>query len=153
MTKSLHFVHGVPHVLGVFIRTSRLDCVLQVSCDRTFVRSRLNFCVLFGLLSFLNGCAVGRAVFAGLSARAPEFDPRLANVVFVVDRVALGQIFLPVLRFSPVTIIAAFLHTHLYLDVAFIRRTNGEAMGTVQQQYYFGNRGSQDGRCFRPLHA
>ena len=114
-------------MLGVFIRTSRLDCVLQVSCDRTFVRSRLNFCVLFGLLSFFNGCAVGRAVFAGLSARAPEFDPRLANVVFVVDRVALGQIFLPVLRFSPVTIIAAFLHTHLYLDVAFIRRTNGEA--------------------------
>ena len=66
-----------------------------------------------------------KAVIAGLSPRATEFDPRLANVVFVVDRLALGQVFLQVIRCPPVTIIAPFLHTHLYLDVAFITKTNG----------------------------
>ena len=33
---------------------------------------------------------MAKAVMAGLSPGAPEFDPRLVNVVFVVDRVALG---------------------------------------------------------------
>ena len=109
--------------------------------------------VLSGLISFFNGCAMGKAIIAGLSPRAPEFDPRLVNVVFVVDRVALGQVFLPVFRFSPVTILAPFLHTNLYLHVAVIRRTNGWSLGTCQQQYYFGNQGSQDGRCLRPFRA
>lgn len=125
MSKSLHFVHGVPHVLGVFIRATRLDCVLQVPCDRPFVGSQLNFCVLFRLISFFNGCAICKAVIYGLSPRAPEFDPRLANVAFVVYKAELGQVFLPVFRFSPVIIIVPFLHTHLYLHVAFIRSTNG----------------------------
>ena len=31
---------------------------------------------------------------------------------FVVDKVALGQVFLPVLRFSPLSIIPPMLHTH-----------------------------------------
>jgi len=105
--------------------------------------------VLFVLISFFSGCAMAKAVIAGLSPRAPEFDPRLGNVVFVVDRVALGQVFLPVLRFSPFTILAPFIHIHLYLHVAGIRRS----LGTCQQQYYFGSWGSQDGRCFRPFHA
>jgi hypothetical protein len=34
-------------------------------------------------------------------------------VGFVVDKVALGQVFLRVLRFSPVTIIPPLLHIHL----------------------------------------
>jgi hypothetical protein len=56
---------------------------------------------------------MAKTVIAGLSPRAPELDPRLVNVVFVVDRVTMEQVFLPVLRFSPVTIIASFLHTRL----------------------------------------
>jgi hypothetical protein len=114
-----------------------------------FVRSQLNFCVLFGLISFFNDGAMAKAVISALSPWAPEFDPRLVSVVFVVDRVALGQVFLPVLRFSPVIIIVPFLHPHIYLHVAVIRWTNGRSVGTFQQQYYFGNRESQDVRCFR----
>jgi hypothetical protein len=42
----------------------------------------------------------------------------------VVDEVALGQILLPVLQFSPVTIIPQMLYTHLHLHVALTRSTN-----------------------------
>jgi branched-subunit amino acid transport protein len=41
---------------------------------------------------------------AGLSPRRPGFAARSVHVGFVVDKVALGQVFLRVLRFSPVSI-------------------------------------------------
>jgi hypothetical protein len=40
-----------------------------------------------------------RRLVAGLAPRASGFDPGLFNVVFVVDRVAQRQVFVPVLRF------------------------------------------------------
>jgi hypothetical protein len=46
-----------------------------------------------------------RSLIAGLSPRRPGFAPGSINVGFVVDKVALGQAFLRVLRFSPVNII------------------------------------------------
>ena len=45
-----------------------------------------------------------RRSVAGLSPRRPGFDPGSVHVGFVVDNVALGQVFLRVLRFSPVSI-------------------------------------------------
>jgi hypothetical protein len=45
-----------------------------------------------------------RSLVAGLSPRRPGFAPGSIHVGFVVDRVALGQVFLRVLRFSPVNI-------------------------------------------------
>jgi hypothetical protein len=39
--------------------------------------------------------------------------PRSVHVGFVVDKVALGQVFLWVLRFFPVNIIPPWLHTHI----------------------------------------
>ena len=41
-----------------------------------------------------------RKLFAGLSRRGPYFDPTSVHVWFVVEKVALGQFFLLVLRFS-----------------------------------------------------
>jgi hypothetical protein len=38
-------------------------------------------------------------------------QPRSVHVGFVVNKVALGQVFLPVLSFSPVNVIPAMLHT------------------------------------------
>jgi len=38
------------------------------------------------------------------------------HVVFVVDKVELAQVPLPVFRFSPVTVIPPKLRTHLHLD-------------------------------------
>jgi hypothetical protein len=45
-----------------------------------------------------------RSLVAGLSPRRPGFAPGSIRVGFVVDKVALGQVCLRVLRFSPVSI-------------------------------------------------
>jgi hypothetical protein len=45
-----------------------------------------------------------------LSPRRPGFDPGSVHVGFVVDKVALGQVFPRVLRFSPVDFIPLVLH-------------------------------------------
>jgi hypothetical protein len=51
-----------------------------------------------------------RRLAAGLPPRRPGFDPGSVRVVFVVDKVALGQVFPRVLRFSPVSFIPPVLH-------------------------------------------
>ena len=53
-----------------------------------------------------------RRILAGLSPPRPKFDMRQVLVGFVGDKVALGQGFLRVLRFSPISIIPTMLHTH-----------------------------------------
>jgi hypothetical protein len=45
-------------------------------------------------------------------------------MVFVMGNVALGQVFLHVLWFSPVSIIPLMLHTHLHLNT---KETNKQA--------------------------
>jgi branched-subunit amino acid transport protein len=51
-----------------------------------------------------------RRLVCGLSQRKYGLEPRLVCVILVVDKVTLGQVFLRVLRFSPVSIT---LHIHL----------------------------------------
>jgi hypothetical protein len=51
-----------------------------------------------------------RRLVGGLSPRRPKFDPRSVHVGFAVDKVALGQVFPRVLRFSPVNFIPSVLH-------------------------------------------
>jgi hypothetical protein len=51
-----------------------------------------------------------RRLVAGLSPRRTGFDPGSVHVGFVVDKVALGQVFLRVLRFSLVNFIPPVLH-------------------------------------------
>jgi hypothetical protein len=45
-----------------------------------------------------------RRLVASFSSRSPGFAPGLILMGFVVDKVALGQVFVRVLRFSPVNI-------------------------------------------------
>jgi hypothetical protein len=45
----------------------------------------------------------------GLSQQRPSFMPGSVRVGFVVDKVALGQVFLQVLQFSPINIIPQWL--------------------------------------------
>jgi hypothetical protein len=45
-----------------------------------------------------------------LSPRRPGFDPRSFHVGFLVDKVALGQVFLRILRFSRVNFISPVLN-------------------------------------------
>jgi hypothetical protein len=51
-----------------------------------------------------------RRLVAGLSSRRPGFDPGSVHVGFVLDKVALEQVFTRVLRFSPVNFIPPVLH-------------------------------------------
>jgi hypothetical protein len=88
-------------------------------------------------------CAVGAKDFyviymnlrrsvAGLSPRRPGFDTRPVYVRTVVDKGALGQIFLPVLRFYPVTTIPLVLHTDIHLQTALMRKLGGRSLGTFK---------------------
>ena len=51
----------------------------------------------------------GRAMAQAVSRR-PLIDPESVHVGFLVNKVALGQVFLRVLRFSPVNFIPPVLH-------------------------------------------
>jgi hypothetical protein len=46
-----------------------------------------------------------RRLVAGLSPRKPVFAPGSVDIGFVLYKVALGQVFLRVLRFSPANVI------------------------------------------------
>jgi hypothetical protein len=59
----------------------------------------------FDSVSQLAGLLLQRSLVAGLSPRRPGFAPGSIHVGIVVDKVALGQVFLRVLRFYTVIII------------------------------------------------
>jgi hypothetical protein len=61
-----------------------------------------------------------------LQPRKPWFDPRPLLVRFVVDAVALGEVFLWTYRVFSVTIYQPILATHLCLPVPFAERQMGE---------------------------
>jgi hypothetical protein len=69
--------------------------------------------------------------------RRSGFDPKSAYGTFVVDKVALWQGFLRVLRFYPLSIIPTKLHIQLYLRVAVNRKTNGRGLGTFLNIHIF----------------
>jgi hypothetical protein len=69
--------------------------------------NRLTVCVCVCVC--VRGCARARApwlrsLVTGLSPQRPGFASGAIHVGFVMDKVALGQVFLRVLRFSPVNI-------------------------------------------------
>ena len=66
-----------------------------------------------------------------------QVTDRSVRVRFVVDQVALGQGFLPVLLFSPVSIFSPMLHIHLLVAVS---RTTGEAWGNFPALTEVGKR-------------
>jgi hypothetical protein len=54
-----------------------------------------------------------RLLVTGLSPRRPRFVSGAVHVGFVVDKVALGQVYLRVLLFSLVNNIPPWLRTHI----------------------------------------
>jgi hypothetical protein len=61
---------------------------------------------------FLRGCTTEQAVSRSLLTVRPGFVPRAVHKGFVVDKVATEQVFLRVLRLSPVNIIPLLLHIY-----------------------------------------
>lgn len=55
--------------------------------------------------------------FSGLSRWKNFMDGRPVYVIFLVDKVALGEDFLPVLRLSLVIIFPPVFHTHSFISV------------------------------------
>ena len=78
--------------------------------------------------------------------RRSEFDPRLAHVKFVVDKVVLRRGFLRVLRFFPVSAIPSVFLTHLHLHVAL-------RIFQKKKLCYFGNWGPLDGNVLERFTA
>lgn len=72
-----------------------------------------------------------RLLVAGLSPRRPGFGPLPTPVRAVMDRVALGHVFLPVLSISPVIIITPVLQTHLHLLVALNQKEKRAKPGNL----------------------
>jgi hypothetical protein len=85
-----------------------------------------------------------RWLVAGLSKRRPGFDPRSVYVRFVLENVAMEEVFFRKHRFSLLYIIPPKLHTHLYLHAALTRRKNARSLGINQKQCCFGNPGEPD---------
>jgi hypothetical protein len=56
-----------------------------------------------------------RWLVAGFSPRRPELAPSSVHVGFVVNKVALRQVFLRVIRFYPANIIPSWLSVLIYL--------------------------------------
>jgi hypothetical protein len=64
-----------------------------------------------------------RRLLAGLSPQRPGFNQGPVLVRPVVDKVALGQAFLRVIRIFPVSIIPPMLHTYFHLPAILIGRS------------------------------
>jgi len=58
------------------------------------------------------------------------FPGKYVYLRFAVDKVEMGQDFITVFRFSPVTVITSVLHTCLYLHGAVFRRKTEGGRGT-----------------------
>ena len=75
----------------------------------------------------INSTAVAWFTFliADLYQRGPRIDPKLVHETCKLGKVALEQVLLPTLPFSPVRIIPLILHAYLHLITAVIRKTSG----------------------------
>jgi hypothetical protein len=75
-----------------------------------------------------------RQLIVSLSLRRAMFDLRPVNPRLVMDKVAMGQVFLTVPGFSAIGIIPPKFHTQLHIHVAIIRRTNKISFETLQKK-------------------
>ena len=104
--------------------------IIETECAYCAVRTECT--TMMHLIFIINVVPWLRRLVAGLSLRRSGFCSWPIHMGFVVNKVALGQAFLRMSRFSPVSIIAPMLRTHLRLDAALTKRTNGQSS--------FGNR-------------
>jgi hypothetical protein len=92
-------------------RINWLVCITETECVYCAVRTE-----------YLNIIQKKRTLF--LKSR---IDPRPVFVRFVVDRLAMRQVSIRILRFPPASIIPPMLRIYLHPPVALTRRTEGEA--------------------------
>jgi len=76
-----------------------------------------------------------------LSPRTPEFDPWPVLVGFVVDIGTLGQVFIPALRFSPVSITQPLLPT-IFIEMILLPAGQSLKPGSPREAKPSGKSGS-----------
>ena len=67
---------------------------------------------------------------------------QVSSCEFVLDKMAVGEVFLQVLRFSPVIITLPVFHAHICLQIALTRRTNVRNLGIFKTIMAFRKSGS-----------
>lgn len=55
------------------------------------------------------------------------------SVLFAADKITLGQVFLVLLHYSPVSIIPPMIRAHFHLKTSLCRRTSGRSVGISEQ--------------------
>jgi hypothetical protein len=128
-TKNRIFLNKCTYVFHVS-RTVYSFCY-RTHCAVCEVRTKVLNMGLMSIRCFLPYRAMTGVVSHRLSPWRPGFDPGPVRARFMVDKMALGQVVLRVLRFSPV-IIPPIFYTH-HLNVTLNRRTNGRNLGTFKQ--------------------
>ena len=94
------------------------------------------------MLTFIAVTWLRRSV-ASLSPRRLVFDPRSVHVRFVVEKVSVGQVPVPVLLFPPVSTVPPLLHTHPVTYMLLLPEgQTGEAWEPSKMQCSIGNSGS-----------
>jgi hypothetical protein len=99
------------HLCSVDVGTQRVTFMVQTFIDICFTDDSVAVPWL-------------RWLVVGLSLRSPGFSLGSIHVGFVVDKVALGQVFLRVFRFSPVSIIPPSFSVRIYhlVDEQYFRQ-------------------------------
>ena len=98
---------------GHCLETFTLANLLIISCYNTHWPSQHPPSLfIFLILSLSLPALMYRRLVTGVASRMPKFDHRPVRVMCVVEEVSFVQVFLPVLQFSPVSIIPPLLHTH-----------------------------------------
>jgi hypothetical protein len=78
-------------------------------------------------------CHSSRRLVAGISPWRLGFNPSPDHVTFVVDKRALGQVFLRVRRLFPVGVISAELYSPVFPNTALVVRKIGLTLETFKQ--------------------
>jgi hypothetical protein len=118
-------------------------CITETECVYSAVRAESIKCIL---MFVPKSCALAQAVSRRAVTVEATVRSRSVHVRFVVEKVALGEDFLRILRFSPVRVIALMLtrSTYLHLDAACTTRKKGRSLGTFKKPCCFGDCGAFD---------
>ena len=118
-------------------RLSQHTAVISPQKSKRFVFIKQN---VFSLRCELILCALCRHYMARLSVTGrwqwrPGFNPWSFSVRLIVNKVALCQVFLRVLRVSSARNSPSMLYTHPHLKTAFIRRLSGRSLGHLRATF------------------
>jgi hypothetical protein len=111
---SSHLIHWIGSwqgpTAGVHALEKRRTLCLSRESNTSLARAQISV-----LTEVITCRGTAQRLVAGLSSRRPEFNSRPVYTRFVVNRVALGCVSVPLLCFSPVSITAPMAQYHSFI--------------------------------------